>query len=184
MIRFKICKSAQSSSGFAINQREKWTAKSLMKICLILPVLFLLFSGCDKEKFFDQSVSIPEDSWPADKEIVFNVNIEDTISPYRFYINVRNSATYRYSNIYFFLTTEFPGGGMSRDTIECTLADKTGKWLGRGTGNYRDNRVFIRENIRFPKKGTYHFRLNQAMREQKLKGISEAGIRLEKQQLN
>ena len=150
-------------------------------IILILFPATLLLTGCDKEKFFDESVSIPNDNWPADKEVAFSVNIDDTISPYRFYINVRNSASYRYSNVYFFLTTEFPGGGMSHDTIECTLADKTGKWLGRGTGKYRDNRIFIRENIKFPRIGSYTFKLNQAMREDQLKGISEAGIRLEKQ---
>lgn len=144
-------------------------------------ILILLFTSCDKEKFFDESISVKNDVWPADQEMVFKVNIEDTISAYRFFINIRNSTSYRYSNIYFFLVTEFPGGGMSRDTIECILADKSGKWLGKGTGKYRDNRVFIRENIQFPRQGTYVLRLNQAMREEKLKGISEAGIRLEKQ---
>jgi len=34
----------------------------------------------------------------------------------------------------------------------------------------------------FPEKGTYMISLQQAMREEKLKGISEAGIRLEKQE--
>lgn len=147
----------------------------------ILVVLSLFVISCDDQKFFDNSISLTDDIWPSDKEMVFKVDIEDTISPYRFFINIRNSTSYRYSNIYFFLITEFPGGGMSRDTIECTLADKTGKWLGKGTGKYRDNRVYIRENIRFPRQGTYTLRLNQAMRENKLAGISEAGIRLEKQ---
>lgn len=147
----------------------------------VLAVLSLFVSSCDDQKFFDNSISLTDDIWPSDKEMVFKVDIEDTISPYRFFINIRNSTSYRYSNIYFFLITEFPGGGMSRDTIECTLADKTGKWLGKGTGKYRDNRVYIRENIRFPRQGTYTLRLNQAMRENKLAGISEAGIRLEKQ---
>lgn len=147
----------------------------------VLAVLSLFVISCDDQKFFDNSISLTDDIWPSDKDMVFKVDIEDTISPYRFFINIRNSTSYRYSNIYFFLITEFPGGGMSRDTIECTLADKTGKWLGKGTGKYRDNRVYIRENIRFPRQGTYTLRLNQAMRENKLAGISEAGIRLEKQ---
>jgi gliding motility-associated lipoprotein GldH len=69
---------------------------------------------------------------------------------------------------------------MSRDTIECMLAAKNGKWLGKGSGRYRDNRIWIRDNIRFPRKGEYTLRLNQAMREDVLVGISEAGIRLEK----
>ncbi len=149
----------------------------------VLPVALVLLvwtTACDREKFIDQSVSIQEDAWLDEEEMVFKVDIPDTLTRYRFFINVRNSTTYRYSNIYFFLTTQFPDGGMSRDTIECTLADKSGKWLGKGTGKYRDNRIFIRENIRFPQKGTYTFYLNQAMRDAKLEGISEAGIRLEK----
>lgn len=149
---------------------------------IMLPLVLSFFMvSCDNQKFFDNSISLTDDIWPSDKEMLFKVEIEDTISPYRFFINIRNSTSYRYSNIYFFLITEFPGGGMSRDTIECTLADKTGKWLGKGTGKYRDNRVYIRENIKFPRQGTYTLRLNQAMREQELAGISEAGIRLEKQ---
>jgi gliding motility-associated lipoprotein GldH len=151
---------------------------------LIFIVITVIFTGCDEEKFFDENVSIPNDKWPSDREVVFKVDIQDTVSPYRFFINVRNSDAYRYSNVYFFLVTEFPGGGMSRDTIELTLADKTGKWLGKGTGQYRDNRVFIRENIQFPRSGEYTLRLNQAMRKEILEGISEVGIRLEKQQLN
>lgn len=150
----------------------------------ILSIILLVSTACDRDKFFDQSISVPNDVWPADKEMLFNVTIDDTVSPYRFFINLRNSTTYRYSNIYFFLSTEFPGGGISVDTIECVLADKNGDWLGKGTGKYRDNRIFIRENIRFPLKGTYNIRLNQAMREENLKGISEAGIRLEKQEKN
>lgn len=156
-------------------------ATKFISFISIMVVLSLFVSSCDDQKFFDNSISLTDDLWPSDKEMVFKVDIEDTISPYRFFINIRNSTSYRYSNIYFFLITEFPGGGMSRDTIECTLADKTGKWLGKGTGKYRDNRVYIRENIRFPRQGTYTLRLNQAMRENKLAGISEAGIRLEKQ---
>lgn len=172
-----------NAKASAMNRFKK--KLSTLYFSTIILTLFLaasLLTGCDKEKFFDESISIPNDVWSSSKEMVFKVNIKDTVSRYRFFINIRNSTSYRYSNVYFFLVTEFPGGGMSRDTIECTLADKTGKWLGKGTGKYRDNRIYIRENIRFPRQGTYVLRLNQAMREKELQGISEAGMRLEKQQ--
>ena len=138
--------------------------------------------ACTRPAFYDQSLSLKADQWPMDEALTFKVNIEDTTSAYRFFINVRNSTSYDYKNIYFFLTTEFPGGGMSRDTIECNLAGRDGSWLGKGGGKYRDNRIFIRESIVFPQKGTYTFRLNQAMRHEVLEGISEAGMRLQKQE--
>lgn len=153
-----------------------------LKLAAVTGLLsILLFSSCDRDKFFDESLSLPSDNWPAEEALVFNLNIEDTISAYRFFINVRNSTSYEYNNIFFFLTTEYPGGGFSQDTIECQLAEKDGSWLGRGTGSYRDNRIFIRENLVFPRKGNYRLSLRQAMREEVLTGISEAGLRLEKQ---
>ena len=151
---------------------------------ILAMILFiaLLFSGCDRDKFFDESLSLPHNKWPQDEALSFTIPVEDTLSGYNFYINVRNSTSYNYNNIYFFLTTEYPGGGYSQDTIECLLAAKDGSWLGKGTGSYRDNRIHIRDNIIFPRKGVYTLRLRQAMREDELEGISEAGIRLEKQE--
>jgi gliding motility-associated lipoprotein GldH len=149
----------------------------------LLAVVFAIFflASCDSSKHFDENLSLPGDAWPMDEALTFNVNIDDTVSTYRFFINVRNSTSYKYNNIYFFLTTTYPGGGMSRDTIECMLAARDGSWLGRGSGKYRDSRIPIRTQIRFPRKGEYVLRLNQAMREDILHGISEAGIRLEKE---
>lgn len=147
---------------------------------LMLTALVLL--SCNRPAFYDESLRLKEDKWPKDEALSFKVDVADTSSAYRFFINVRNITAYEYNNIYFFLTTEFPGGGQARDTIECTLASREGKWLGKGSGKYRDNRIFIREDIFFPQKGVYTFRLNQAMRHEVLQGISEAGIRLEKQE--
>lgn len=151
---------------------------------LLLPGLLFIAVSCDRNKFYDESLSLENDKWPVDKVMTFEVNVEDTIQTYRFLLNVRNNTSYKYNNIIFFLTTEFPGGGMSRDTIECLLAAKNGEWLGKGSGQYRDNRIPIRSNIRFPRQGTYKLSLQQAMREESLAGISEAGIRLEKEKKN
>lgn len=161
----------------------KWSIKNNLRIIAAIFVgVILLTAGCDRRKFFDESLSLKNDKWPKDQAMSFKVSVEDTIALYRFFINVRHSTSYKYKNVYFFLTTEFPGGGFSRDTINCQLAAKNGEWFGKGTGRYRDNRIPIRSNIRFPRAGTYTLSLNQAMREDVLNGISEAGIRLEKQE--
>lgn len=158
----------------------KMTVLNYLVKCSALLFVVMAFAACDADKFYDESLSLTGDRWPKEDALSFTVSIEDTIRPYSFYLNVRHSSSYKYNNIYFFLTTTYPGGGMSRDTIECMLAAKNGKWLGKGSGRYRDNRIWIRDNIRFPRKGEYTLRLNQAMREDVLVGISEAGIRLEK----
>lgn len=69
---------------------------------------------------------------------------------------------------------------MERDTVELTLADPSGKWLGSGMGDIWDNRVLFKQQFRFPEKGTYIFTLEQAMRIDPLPQIMDVGIRIEK----
>jgi len=147
----------------------------------ILLILLTALHACDKKRFFDETTKIPVNGWHKDSAAVFNVKITDTLQFYKFLINLRHNDNYRYSNFYLFLNTRLPDGLRTRDTIEMTIADFTGKWLGKGFGTLRDNQILIRENLRFPRKGTYHFTIEQAMREEVLKGIENVGIRVERQ---
>ena len=78
-----------------------------------------------------------------------------------------------------FLTTVFPNGKTTRDTINCPLADYRGKWLGKGFGGVYDNRIIYMHNTRFPQAGSYKIVLEQAMRNKELPGIKSVGIRIE-----
>ena len=77
----------------------------------------------------------------------------------------------------------FPSSAFSvtHDTIECTLATPEGRWSGKSSGSMRDRIVPLNDNLFFPMNGTYHFELEQAMREPVLKGISDIGLYIEKQ---
>lgn len=145
---------------------------------LVLAIAFL--SGCDPNRVFEEYTPIPDQSWAADNSINYEFAVTDTLTPHNFYVNVRNTGAYRYSNLYVFFDIEFPNGKTSRDTIECPLADKTGRWLGSGTGQLKDNQFLIKYNMRFPLTGTYKFGIEQAMRVDPLEEISDVGLRLEK----
>lgn len=147
----------------------------------ILIIVVTALNSCDKKRFFDESTKIPVNGWHKDSAAAFDLEISDTLQFYKFFINLRHNDNYRYSNFYLFLNTRLPNGTYTRDTIEMTLADFTGKWVGKGFGTLRDNQILIRENLRFPRKGTYHFTIEQAMREEVLKGVENVGIRVERQ---
>ena len=105
----------------------------------------------------------------------------DTVSLCSCYINVRNTTDYPFSNLYLFIKTIYPDGKVAMDTIQLQLADKSGKWLGKGIGKLRDNQVLLMKDIRFPYTGKYVFEISQAMRVNKLKGIKDIGMRISKQ---
>lgn len=147
-------------------------------ILLFLCALFL--TACDSNLVFEKNVKLPENRWELKNVINLEADIQDTITPHNLYINLRNAGGYQFSNIFMFFTTKSPSGKIERDTVEVTLADPTGKWLGDGMGDIWDNRVMFRDNFRFPEKGIYHFSIEQAMRIDPLPQVMDVGIRIEK----
>jgi gliding motility-associated lipoprotein GldH len=144
-------------------------------------ILFLMaFTACDSGRIYDQSYTIDGAKWNRDSVYHYEVTIEDSLLLSDYYVSIRNNTDYPYSNIYLFVTTEFPNGHSTTDTIECILADKSGRWLGDGSGRIKDNLIMLQHALRFPLKGKYHFYLEQGMRDELLQGIEDIGIRIEK----
>jgi gliding motility-associated lipoprotein GldH len=146
-----------------------------------IPAVIFMLSGCVSPALYDNNKSLPDDVWKSDQVIRFDVKLEDTTSICKFYLNFRHTTNYRYANLFLFINTTFPDGREARDTVECILADPSGKWLGKGISNIRDNQVLLRRGIRFPQVGTYVFEFEQAMREPELEGIMDVGLRIVKE---
>ncbi|MBR5911153.1 MAG: gliding motility lipoprotein GldH [Bacteroidales bacterium] len=151
-----------------------------MKRLANILILALLMASCADDSFEERTV-IPEAEWAQQDRVAFDVDINDTINGYAFGIELRHLENYRYSNLFVFLHTRMPNGNLTHDTIECTLATPEGRWIGKSSGSMRDLHVPLNENLRFPLTGTYHFEIEQAMREPVLKGISDIGLFIEKQ---
>lgn len=153
--------------------------KKFVKHTIFL-IFALVLASCTNDSFNKRTV-IPEAEWPQENRVVFDVDINDTLSGYEFGIGLRHLENYRYSNLFVFLHTRMPNGNITHDTIECTLATPEGRWIGKGSGSMRDLVVPLNENLQFPLTGTYHFEIEQAMREPVLKGITDIGLYIEKQ---
>jgi len=152
----------------------------------ILPFFFVsiiasISVSCDKSVFYGETHHLKTDGWNAADTLFYTFNSADTLASYDFYFEVRNTTDYNMQNLYFFITAFYPGNTFSRDTAECLLAGPDGKWYGKGLGKHRDSRFLFRKGVRFRKKGTYVIAVNQAMRIEKLYGISEVGILIKKQ---
>ena len=146
----------------------------------ILLLSFLSLLSCDPDRVFEKNIRLPDGIWEWAHIVRFDLAIEDTISSYNLYINVRNANLYPMSNLYLFITTTAPSGHSIRDTVEVVLADEKGKWLGSGLGDIWDLQQAYKKNIRFAQKGKYSFEYEQAMRVERLPFIMDVGLRVEK----
>jgi len=151
----------------------------MRKISLLIIVVLLCLS-CNRQMVFEEFRSFQDQTWNNNDILHFNVNISDTTIAHNVFVSVRNTGKYEYSNIYLFVTAHSPNGSMVRDTLEITLADERGKWLGKGATSVFTLYCPYRQNIRFPVPGIYQFDLEQAMWIKNLKHISDIGLRIEK----
>ncbi len=169
------------------------TDKSFKALCIILfryPVMLvsvLLFimtlgiTACNSDVFQNETVHLKDSEWKEADTLFYSFDSKDSLSLYDFYFEIRNTTDYDMQNLYIFITAYYPGNTFSRDTVECILAAPDGKWYGKGMGKHKDNRFLFRKGVRFRKPGNYVIAVNQAMRKENLKGISNVGILIKKQ---
>jgi gliding motility-associated lipoprotein GldH len=152
-----------------------------MKTHILFLLLTVIFISCDSKRVYDENFVIGKGIWNVNRKASFEVMIPDVITRYNLYLSVRNAPEYEFSNLFLFMKTILPDGRTTRDTLELTLADYQGRWLGSGIGSVKYSRFLFRKGFQFKQSGKYVFELEQAMRVSDLKGIHDVGFRVEKQ---
>lgn len=151
-----------------------------VKICkhiLFFTVLVWLFS-CSSPSVYDQYQELERAEWPKEKVYYFTFTIDDITVPYDISLNIRNNNQYSYRNLWLLTSEEKPIGELSRDTIDCLLADEFGKWQGKGISIYHST-ILLRKQYYFPLEGQYTFGIRQGMRNDVLHGIEKIGLYIE-----
>ena len=150
-----------------------------MRIIFVFLSLLLLVC-CNTNTVSSYSV-FEEDSWHADSIITLNHSVIDTITKQNLYLKIRHTTDFEYQNIFLFVDFQ-----EKRDTIEVTLSEKNGKWLGSGFGDIKEVEYCFAKEIVFNSKKTSNVTVEQAMRYgdqpviTNLKGIVALGINIKK----
>lgn len=144
---------------------------------------FFSFTGCtDKNAVIDQNSDVPDHNWTYLNKFKYDVKIDDEKIPYNIYMNLRVTGDYKYSNIFVLITEAGPDKKSEVHRWELKLANKDGEWLGVGSGNLYSYQSPFLTGYKFPAKGIYHFFIEQNMRDNPLREVSNVGLRVEKVQ--
>ena len=146
----------------------------------------ILLVGCSGNVLFSEFQAIDDGGWNKNDIKEFSFTATDSLQPHHVYINVRNDDTFSFSNLFLITEMTFPEGLKLKDTLEYTMADPSGKWLGSGVGSITENKLWYKENVVFPSPGVYTIRIAHAMRQNgevagidRLIGITDVGIEIE-----
>ena len=156
-------------------------------IWMVLTICFV-FGSCDSNRVFDEYKSIPN-QWHKDSIISFKFNPPDSINNYNLFINLRTNNEYQYSNLFLIVEMDFPNGKILKDTLEYRMADPSGKLLGSGFTDVKENKLWYKgynEPFVFNESGEYNVLIQHAMRQNgqvygidNLEGITDIGFRVE-----
>ncbi|WP_316928962.1 gliding motility lipoprotein GldH [Aquimarina agarivorans] len=147
---------------------------------------FLALVSCDDRQVFDSYKTIETRGWHKDSIVSFNLPEMDSLKQYNLFFNVRNTNDYKYSNLFFITSIDFPNGKKQLDTLEYEMAKPDGEWLGTGATSIKESKLWFKEQFKFKEKGNYKISIRHAMRSNGseqgvlfLKGITDIGFRVE-----
>jgi gliding motility-associated lipoprotein GldH len=142
------------------------------------------FSACNwTTGVFEKNQQFHNQEWPSSAKPDIRFDMNDTVNLYNIYIVVRHTDAYHFNNMYVRVTVKAPGEteGKSGD-YDLQLATNSQGWIGTAMDDIYDARLLIQPKTRFPKTGTYQITLEQLMREDPLKSVLSAGLRVERVQ--
>ena len=148
---------------------------------LVLIGTIVMFISCNNNVVFENYKAFENQTWNADSSVIFSYSVSDTICKNKVVIKVRHTINYGFQNLFLFAKTE------KTDTVELMLANKEGKWLGKGIGDVREFEFVYRKDKVFPRKGNFTFEIEQAIRYgelekiQDLNNIKAIGLSIQKQ---
>ena len=150
-------------------------------------VMLIGLVSCNSNMVFTEFHAMDDGEWGLDEPVFFQIMEMDSTQTYNMFINVRNDDSFAYNNLYLITEFEDPDGNTQKDTLEYRMAEPSGKWLGKGIGSIKENKLWFREKVVFPNSGVYKVSIAHAMRKngnvdgiQKLSGITDVGLEIEK----
>jgi gliding motility-associated lipoprotein GldH len=147
-----------------------------LRFLLLLGFIGIVAAGCDTNNLVDVNAGMPKRNWTYVNKIQADVDVKDISKKYTIYFKLRHTADYRYSNIFVLLRIKDPHQKTVTRRFEFKLAQADGQWLGSGSGNLYTYKLPLIQDYRFPESGKYQFEIEQNMRDNPLKEVSDAGL--------
>ena len=147
---------------------------------LLFSALLALIVSCDSESIFEENRDMESASWPEVEVQSFQFEIPDRNDKYDLFVNLRNTLSYPYSNIYIRYWIKFENGDLVEEQlVNFDLFDNTGKPMGSGLGDIFDHQLPLLTQYSFEEPGEYTIDLRQYMRQDTLDHVLSVGFRVE-----
>jgi gliding motility-associated lipoprotein GldH len=154
----------------------------MRKLFCLLFGLYLTSCSSSEDAVLNEIKVVSEKGWNINEPVSFEMDVADTAQLYDVFITLRHNTDYEWMNLFLFMKTYYPDKSYSRDTLECFLADESGRWFGKGGASIKYHEMLYKKYVKFPQEGHYTFEFTQGMRTKSLRNVMDLGIKLVKSQ--
>lgn len=131
-------------------------------------------AGCSPAgNSFSSYEFLPQDGWRYGDTIVFRPEMADSTATGVLTLSLRHTNDYAYSNLWLEVSVR-DSLGQTTDTVNVVMADRLGRWLGRGIGTDFQPSDTIAPRIRL-NRGS-EIRVRHIMRVDNLTDVEQIGI--------
>ena len=154
---------------------------NLFSRSVILSYVIFFVLGCKQINVYEKSTPIPKHQWKSNYPCKGTFSITDTASYYNIYLVLRHTDAYKYNNVWLNVGLQAPGDSMYFQKVNFGLSSEATGWYGSGMDDIWEVRNLLTDHPKkFKKSGVYQFSLYHIMRDEPLKNIMSAGLRVEK----
>lgn len=119
------------------------------KYILLLPVLVLLYTACQRNNVYENYKSIDGEKWCRENVIEFETVLPDS-GKYIVNLCLRHTTDYEMANLWSCLHTRLFAKEL-KDTINMKVAEPDGRWLGDGNTVKPSGNLWLKIRSFFPK---------------------------------
>ncbi len=146
---------------------------------IVVAILLLgVLHACGISDVYNEMNTLPDNGWFKRDVQRFTAGLPENPDRYDLYLSVRHNGDYIYRNLWLFVTYVDEQGKALVDTVNCELADEFGRWTGSGWGSYYQREILLNDHYRFPQGKEALFTVQQAMRDDRIRGITHVGLRI------
>ena len=145
-------------------------------------IVMILSAACDPNRVYEENQDIENRIWYVDSIPDFSFQISESQKEYDISLNIRNTRSYPFQNLYItYFLEDSTGNLLESELVNFQLFEaKSGKPLGKGgIGDVYDHRFPILNKYKFAGPGGYNLRLQQYMRRDSLPEIIAVGVRID-----
>lgn len=154
--------------------------KKFLPAACLAAVALCVHLSCNTVDLYEKSVTIPGHQWERSFKPHFDFTITDSSSLYQLFFILRHNEKYNFNNIYVNVYVKGPGqDSVMKIQKDLVLATNEKGWLATGMDDIYEHRIALAPEQSL-KEGTYSFTIEQIMREDPLKNVLNAGLRIEK----